>query len=323
MKSFITIVLVLVNIALYAKEPESNHKLFLNKVFQLLETHVANPAWLEDETYQSFKIQMYSKETLSLDDKDFYKTFNRERKILPFTHFYLKQKKTGSKNQHELTWKLLNKKTAYLDVRSFSSDPKKMITSIQEIGTDAYSNLIIDLRDNGGGTLDAAVILGQFLTNKPIDAGVYLTQKWYVKESRNASVKDIAGFPYLTDFTYQGIMKMFLEQPAFRMVVPGHQRPVYKGKVFVLINENTASTCEPLLYLFKKEKIATLVGTTSAGAMLSGNTFKVDENYNVFIPIADYQTHDGIRLDKVGVQPDVVTASDRALDYVINRINEQ
>ena len=126
--------------------------------------------------------------------------------------------------------------------------------------------------------------------------------------------------PFLQDFTYQGIGKMFAEQEAFRMVLPPHQHPIYKGKVFVLVNENTASACEPLIDLLKKEGIATLVGSSSAGAMLSGKWFQVNENYKVFIPISDYQTADGDRLDKKGVQPDIKVDPNQALDYVLSEL---
>jgi C-terminal processing protease CtpA/Prc len=331
MRFFITLILSLATLTVIAKETAKERKLFLDNVFELLENNIANPEWLKEESFINFKAKVYSDKMLSLDDKAFNKAFRKESHKLPFTHFYLIPKRTqkstttttktvSNKKRHTISWKAINNKTAYLDIRSFSGGVQKMITVLKEIGTDKYENLIIDLRNNGGGTLDAPVILGQFLTTKPIDAGVYLTRKWFNKESRPASINDIANFPYLKDFTYQGIMKMFAEEAAFRMVVPGHNRPVFKGKVFILINRNTGSACEPLIHLLKKENVATLVGGCSAGAMLSANTFTVNNDYNVFIPIADYQTPDGARIDKVGVEPDITVDSKEALNYTVNNL---
>jgi carboxyl-terminal processing protease len=88
----------------------------------------------------------------------------------------------------------------------------------------------------------------------------------------------------------------------------------------VLIDSNTASACEPLIDLLQKKNIATLVGSNSAGEMLSGQTFKVDDNYQVFLPISDYQTADGDRLDKKGVAPDHEVDPEQALDYVLEQL---
>ncbi|GAA4850696.1 S41 family peptidase [Algivirga pacifica] len=330
MKTLFSTLLIFTSLTLLAKDPVNDRQLFLDKVFKTLEENVANPIWLEGEDYQTFKAKMYAEETLSLEEGDFYKAFNKGCNNLSFTHFYLISKNSSAAENSEaikeepklLSWKPLGESIAYLDVRSFAGGAQQMMTALQEIGTDTYKNLIIDLRYNGGGSLDAPVILGQFLTNKPIDAGVYLTRKWFTKNNASATVEDIGTFPYLTDFTYQGIMKMFAEEAAFRMVVPGHERPVFKGKVFVLVNQYTASACEPLIYLLKKEKIATLVGSASAGAMLSANAFTINEDYDVFVPVSDYQTYDGIRLDKVGVQPNIAIEADKALELVLEQLQQ-
>jgi C-terminal processing protease CtpA/Prc len=298
----------------------------LDKVFELLEENVANPAWLESDTFKAFKQEMYSKEVLSMTDEDFLNHFRTRRFDLNFSHFDLhsttfrKKLKVEQGEQAVMSWKPLNEQVAYLNVNTFVTDGSPMEEMISEIGTDHYKHLIIDLRNNGGGSLDAPVILGRFLTQQPIDAGVYLTRSWFLNRGRSATAEDVQKMPFLQDFTYQGIGKMFAEQEAFRMVLPPHQQPIYKGKVFVLVNENTASACEPLIDLLKKEGIATLVGSSSAGAMLSGKWFQVNENYKVFIPISDYQTADGDRLDKKGVQPDIKVDPNQALDYVLSEL---
>lgn len=327
MRTIITLFIAVFSLSVLANNQVNERIQFLDKVFELLETNVANPAWLESEAYAGFKTKMYDRNTLQLSETDFYSTFQEERKALPFTHFYLLPRKNATssidapkKERQLLSWKEMNAHTAYLDVRSFSGGAEQMMKAIGEIGIDTYDNLIIDLRDNGGGTLDAPVILGQFLTNKPIDAGVYLTRKWFETEARSAEVEDINDFPFLQDFTYSGITKMFQENAAFRMVLPGHNRSVYQGNVYVLVNGNTASACEPLIHVLKQYEVGTLVGECSAGAMLSAYTFEVNENYDVFIPIADFQMADGARIDKVGVTPTIEVDQDNALEYVLSEL---
>jgi len=308
MKTIIAIFITTLTLVTLVKEdPKEKRIEFLNKVFEQLETRIANPAWLETKSYKAFKRKLYTKKSLSLSESEFLSLFNKERVKLPFTHFYLKRKNNSTTNISQnnekpaITWKAINKQTAYLNARTFSGDGKAMIQSLQGIGYNTYDNLIIDLRDNGGGSLDAPVILGQFLTNQTIDAGFYMTRKWFLEKQREATLEDMSSFPFLKEFTFQAIKKMYDNEAAFRMVIPGHNRPIYKGNVYVLVSQNTGSACEPLIDLLKKEKVATLVGEQSAGAMLSGFDYPVNDDFDVFLPIADYQTANGERLDKIGV----------------------
>ncbi len=295
----------------------------LDRMFHLLEANIANPAWLETDAFKAFKKELYSEKVLKMSDGDFLAHFRTKRHTLGFSHFDLHSGAFSKKIEEESTgkpsmsWKPLTDEIAYLNVRTFVTDGAPMAKILSEIGADRYKHLIIDLRHNGGGSLDAPVILGRFLTRQPIDAGVYLTRKWFLKHGRSATPEDIAAMPFLQDFTFAGITKMYQDHDGFRMVLPPHDQPVFQGKVYVLVNDGTASACEPLIDLLKKMDIATLVGTTSAGNMLSGQWFKIDDNYKAFIPISDYQTADGDRLDQIGVKPDHEVPSEKALDYVL------
>ena len=73
----------------------------------------------------------------------------------------------------------------------------------------------------------------------------------------------------------------------------------------------------------KEKKIATIVGKNTAGAMLSGAFFNLDTKYKLFLPIADFYTFDGIRLDKLGVKPDIETLSEEALNKALEMIREE
>ena len=297
----------------------------LDKVFQLLEENIANPYWLETDSFIEFKEDLYSDKVMKMSEDDFIQYFKEVRHNLDFSHIDIRSKKYNNKyrtgnNDPAIEWKALNSKTVYLRVRTFVTDASPMVKALSEIGTEQYENLIIDLRDNGGGSLDAPVVLGRFLTQESIDAGVYLNRSWFEKNKRTATAEDIKSFPYLTDFTFKGISKMYSSTDAFRMVLPPHNQPVYQGNVYVLINSNTASACEPLIDLVQNKGIGTIIGPPSAGNMLSGASFKIDDNYELFLPIADYQTGDGRRLDKVGVIPKHRVRSEEALNYVLTEL---
>ena len=249
--------------------------------------------------------------------------FNKEKQKLPFTHFNLISKNpqtpaTNTGRKLPFSWKEIDERTAYLDIDQFSDDAAGMFQIVQQIKQKPYQNLVIDLRGNGGGTLDAAVVLGRYLTNNSIDAGIYLTRKWYLQNKELPTAAQIASIPYLTDMTYKGIQKMFEKEAAFRMVLPPHKDAIFKGQIYLLTDKGTGSACEPFVYELKKLPNATVVGEKTAGAMLSGARFAINDQYNLFLPIADFMTADGNRIDKVGVIPDVERKSSEALDYVLN-----
>ena len=156
-----------------------------------------------------------------------------------------------------------------------------------------------------------------------IKAVVILAFIFFVFESCGPSTptkEEIQGFPFLKDMTYQGIMKAFAENEAFRMVLPPHSSPIFEGKVAVLTSNTTASACEPFVDVLKKQKIGTIVGRKTNGAMLSGRTFKISRDLKLFLPISDFVTAEGTRIDKVGVEPDIDVDAESALDYVMENL---
>jgi C-terminal processing protease CtpA/Prc len=55
--------------------------------------------------------------------------------------------------------------------------------------------------------------------------------------------------------------------------------------------------------------------------MLAASPFVVSGKYMLMLPIADFYTYDGIRLDKVGVSPDIEVKSEEALNKALEIIN--
>ena len=282
---------------------------------------IANINWIRTAEWKEFLQDIQTPEMLAMPPKAFAYAFNRKAKALPFTHFYLNlnaaatKSSTPKKKHFEL--EAIDASTALLTIRSFAADAAGMQQIVQQIQAAAYQKLIIDLRNNHGGTLDAAVVLGQFLTNQPIDAGLYLSRKWFLNHANYPNMQEVQKFPFLQDMSFGGFGRMLDQEEGFRMVLPPHGRPTFQGKVLILTSKFTASTCEPFVDLLQKTKRATLVGQKTAGAMLSGRYFKISDSLRLFLPVADYMTANGERIDKKGVTPDILTPSQEALDYAI------
>ena len=162
-----TLAVILFSLSTIFNTPTSvnpEREAMLDKMFILLEENIANPNWLTTNSFKKFKKELYSDKVLKMSDEDFINFFRQQRKTLSFTHLSLSSKKLSKqgnsntgKNQ-PMSWKPLSKDIAYLDVRTFSTDASPMVKILSEIGVDNYKHLIIDLRDNGGGSVYAPVV---------------------------------------------------------------------------------------------------------------------------------------------------------------------
>jgi C-terminal processing protease CtpA/Prc len=88
----------------------------------------------------------------------------------------------------------------------------------------------------------------------------------------------------------------------------------------ILTSKSTASASEPFVYTLQKENIATVIGEKTAGAVISMEYFHL-QNLALTIPMLDYYTYDGKRLDKIGVEPNIKCDPKEALDVALRKID--
>lgn len=179
----------------------------------------------------------------------------------------------------------------YLDLRYFADidfddprDPARQAidAALQLLGhADA---LLIDLRDNGGGS--------------PAMVG-------YLASAFVAPGADI----YNTFHSRRGTMS---EAPPTAHAAPRTTLPLY-----VLTSGRTGSAAEAFAYTLKNARRATVVGEASGGAANPGRPFPLDDGFSVFVstgsPVSPIT---GGNWEGSGVQPDVAVASADALRRV-------
>jgi Peptidase family S41 len=268
---------------------------------------------LETNEWKDFVKQMneFSKE--AKDDAEFVYGFYYKASKLPFSHFSLIGSKENSRNfsiaglnNKELEGKptlQFNDDVAVLDIPKFNFTSKFADSLMLKVIDSNSKTLVIDLRKNAGGDMEGALRVCQYLTNKIIFGGVLLSQAYWNKNQNAPDTSTYSNFKLINNANYDWFTKQtigveglcFKAEPLLK---------TYKGKIVILTSKNTASTCEPFVYALKYEKIATVVGENTAGAMLSMEEFAVS-NFTLSIPMLDFYTVDGKRLDKVGVSPDI------------------
>lgn len=302
-------------------ESLNDYRELSNSIVTTFEKNFFNPDFLTTSTYKKFKNKIISYSSLAQDDLHFVFSAFYYMRSLPYSHIGLWRKsgvkeKELSNNQSKELFKYDNKgDNAILTINSFTSKPGELENQMIEIINDNPKNLIIDLRNNSGGNIGPAIELCKYLISSPTSGGYFLTQNYY--KQKNTDIKNCYEF-------HDGDLDTFMHALKNNTCVEVKIEPAsikIKSKIYILVNKNTASTCEPIIYALKKDNNITLVGTSSAGKMLSAEEFKLKNNFYLYVPIADFVTTDNKRLDQIGVKPELETKTD-ALKYVLDLLTQ-
>jgi carboxyl-terminal processing protease len=86
---------------------------------------------------------------------------------------------------------------------------------------------------------------------------------------------------------------------------PSTSSSAWSKPVVMLINEESRSGKEILAYGFRKYGIGPVVGAKTAGAVLQGNLFAMNDGTVLYLAVADVRLDEHQRLEGVGVKPDI------------------
>ena len=283
-----------------------NKSILKHKIWKKYKTKLQKPVHVEDD--------------LELMLLHYYTT--RKNKKFPFSHFNLIRKfeigNRSAPNTLSLTDNV-SKNTGILRIKSFAGSAEEMDSVFKIILSKNYQNLVVDLRKNGGGGIASSLTFGKRVIDKEMYTGVFLTRKWFDSTDVIPTSTQYSDLPYVVkpDLT-QFLEQMKTEKALVLKVIP--EKEVFKGKIFVLTDNRTASTCEPLVYALKSTGRGIIIGENTAGAMLGMSFIKLPDEFVLTVPTTDYFTNDGVRLDKVGVAPNIVVEPSKAMEYVFENL---
>jgi C-terminal processing protease CtpA/Prc len=168
----------------------------------------------------------------------------------------------------------------------------------------ACSKLIVDLRGNTGGGIGCLRLMSHLCPDRR-GVGYSITRamerKGYTKDrlpqfDRIPSSK-LQVLPLMIRFGLAGrSVAVFTEALGAQ---PHH------GRVVLLVNEHSASAAEMVAAFASEYKLATLVGTKTAGRLVATSAFKVGFGYRLVVPVAAYYTWHGRNLEGQGVEPSI------------------
>ena len=179
-------------------------------------------------------------------------------------------------------WKMLDDKIGYLRITTFNETTSDMVKKgMRELREGGMKALLLDLRGNAGGELDACVrTASQFIGSGPV---VYIEERGKPRRVRTA----VNG--------------------GSRIEVP----------LVVLINNGSASASEILAGAIQDDKLGTLMGTKTFGKGLVQTVYPLKDGSALALTTARYLTPSLRDIDKRGIAPDIVVEQPESKETIL------
>jgi C-terminal processing protease CtpA/Prc len=166
------------------------------------------------------------------------------------------------------------------------------------------TRLIVDLRGNTGGGIGGLRLMS-YLTPGKKEVGYSLTRARKEKGYSREKLPKFGHIPSHKATLFWLALRYGFIDKSILVVTEGRGAQRFHGRVVILVNEHTASAGEMLAAFGEENQLATIVGTKTAGRLLSGTTFRAGEGYIVGLPVAAYLTWQGKLIEGKGVTPSV------------------
>ena len=162
----------------------------------------------------------------------------------------------------------------YIRITSFLSEslPTEFEEALGAVKADGINKLIIDLRDNGGGSLDLVTRMAELFVNEG-ETMCYLNNR-------------------------------SLEEP--EAVISTSKTKVEFESIAVLVNGNTASAAELMASILRNKADAVLVGKTTYGKALGQNVFNFASGDYITITTYEVLDANGESYNEEGLVPELV-----------------
>jgi carboxyl-terminal processing protease len=174
-------------------------------------------------------------------------------------------------------------------------------------GLSGCDRLIVDLRGNLGGGLGLLRLMSH-LTPGKLPIGYSVTRK---RAERGFDRESLRRFDWIPSSKLAIPIVALLHagrDGSVILMTEGLGPKKCHGRIVLLVNEHTVSAGEMITAFALENKLATIVGTETAGRLLGGTGFKAGKGYLVILPKAAFYTWQGKSYEGRGVTPDVPIA---------------
>ncbi len=237
--------------------------------------HLTCMAWNYDNDVEDFTIEFTdaSKEQFTT------RRPQGQRKVCSGKGFYYAQswQYFHAQNKLSLSFKHLNDSTSYMGLYSFflnDIELKEVKSFLEELANRGTDNLIVDLRNNDGGSPETCGLLLSYFMKSPF----LLSEYDYVKKT-----KDIRYFAYCSNLNpvYSDLSSGYHFEPwkdGYRSMNTDTLYPNptdrYQGKLYVLANESSISAATLFANMVQKHKAGVIVGRETGSVCAQMNATK-------------------------------------------------
>ena len=182
-----------------------------------------------------------------------------------------------------LKGEVLENNIGYIEFSSFDENTaEEFKTKFEELQSKGITSLIIDLRNNGGGIVDEALQIADYIADKD---SVLLYE---VDKDNNETVEK------------------------------SENDPIINMPIIILTNENTASASEILAGALKDLGKAKIVGTKTYGKGVIQQILTLPDGSGLKITTEKYLTPNRTEINEIGIEPDEIVELPEDVDDVFN-----
>ncbi len=183
-------------------------------------------------------------------------------------------------DQNPLSYEIIEDgKIGYIYLSTFSLNLEEFLVPIlKEFETKGITNIILDIRNNGGGELNAAIALAEYF----VPAGVIAKMKY-----KNSA--------YNYDLTVENTMT----KSPYNMVL--------------LVNGNSASASELFAGAVKDRGAGTIIGTKTYGKGSMQSVYRLITGSGIKYTIAEFHSPNDDRIHTVGITPHYIIENSKTL----------
>jgi len=236
-----------------------------------------------------------------------------------FLYSYIAEYPNGTNTYPVATY--LSDSTYYMRIPGFDSDYSNDVVTQHWQEIMSRPNLIIDIRNNGGGQDNYYQKLAELIYTNPYESkGV----EWYASKGniklfedalRNGELKNGEEGINRTKSLLEAMKKNvggFVTQPMDNNDSEEMQDTVYQypKKVGIIINEGNASSAEQFLLAAKNSKKVILFGNRNTAGVLDYSNAVSEEfpsrNFELTFPMTRSQRLPEFPIDNIGISPDII-----------------
>ena len=298
-----------------------------NAINHTIRANHYRPAELDSEAYRQIETEVIALGEKAASADEFMSGFNVLWRKGPFSHVGLRKAEEPATDRIAridtqlagdgavtLAW---YGSTALLTITTMSGPDtiRAIDAAYGEIVTRKASKLIIDLRRNGGGAFAVVPLVGHLIA-RPIDAGVFVVGSWYAGHTNPPGPADLVSAKPWRGYSVKAFQADVLTRPLTSYRIDP-LKPRFRGPVIVLTSTRSISAAEIAADVLQSAGRAKIVGEKTPGIVLSSKLFDISGGFHLRVPIADFYSVRGGRLEGTGVTPDVPVAADQALEVAL------